>query len=87
MISGLCDTIATSDDLLLQLVKSEGTEVYNVKYNPSHGKSFLRRLLDDEDSGDLHGDTTSSYVASAFSQIILKTIEKVVSSSAPDKRF
>jgi ClpP class serine protease len=77
---GLCDSISTSDDYLLQLSKTEGTEVYNVKYSTAK-KRFMQSLLqpdDDEDASQLlrslGDDSVSSFIATQLAQIISKTV-------------
>lgn len=86
-VVGLCDSLSTSDDYLLQLSKQDGTEVYKVKYNNSRKKTFLQNLMQDDDDADASevsgemdstSSSTSSYIASMLAQIIIKTIGHVV---------
>jgi len=84
-VAGLCDSLSTSDDYLLQLSKDDGTEVYRVKYNTSRQRSVLQSLLQGDEDADVAelssgvGSTsTSTYIASILAQIITKTIGHVV---------
>lgn len=76
-IAGLCDSISTSDDYLLQLTKAEGTEVFKVKYNMSRKQSVMQKLLQEQDDDEVSAVDNTSYIADTLAQIIAKTISQV----------